>query len=280
MICSDSTNVPDATNIGQENLLLLTITSLSNNITKVNEDHQLDVGVSSGPLTIVSVRDALRTELRAQILSGAQSPGSKVVEEDVARRYQVARPTARQAIHDLVSEGLLQRQPNRSAQVPILTPADVREIFAVRELIETMAIRRLTQRRETPAEMVHRVELLEQLNEEQLADSDEAWASVVDHDQAFHAALVDTLGNRRLARMYASVQAENRLCLAQERDAYDSVADVAREHRALTEAIATQTPGRTRAMLVEHLHDARERLVAIAERRSRQDPVLAQDARG
>jgi DNA-binding GntR family transcriptional regulator len=240
-------------------------------------------GVASGPLAVVSVRDALRHELRAQILSGAQSPGTKVIEEDVARRYQVARPTARQVIQDLVFEGLLRRQPNRSAEVPVLTAADVREIFAVRELIEVVAMRRLTQRREIPEEMARRVELLEELSEDEAAASDEGWASVVDHDQTFHAALVDTLSNRRLARMYASVQAENRLCLAQERDAYASVSEVAREHRALMEAIATESPEQAVAMLITHLHEACERVVAVAQAAQAAqgaEPVSAPDEQG
>src|SRR5271165_4004774 len=98
---------------------------------------------SPARLEVVSVREALGAALRAQILSGALTPGTKVIEEEVAQAYNVARPTARQVIHDLVFEGLLRRQPNRSAEVPTLTGEDVREIFAIRALIETAAIRRL-----------------------------------------------------------------------------------------------------------------------------------------
>jgi DNA-binding GntR family transcriptional regulator len=219
---------------------------------------------TSRPLEVVSVRDALRHALRAQILSGAQAPGTKITEEEVARRYEVARPTARQVIQDLVFEGLLRRRPNHSAEVPILTAGDVREIYAIRTLIETVAIRRLTERRQVPDEMVVRVRALEAISDADVAASDEGWASVVEHDQTFHAALVETLGNQRLARMYASVQGENRLCLAQERYAYASVADVAREHRALLRAIGDASPERAAELLCRHLHEACERLVAIA----------------
>ena len=67
------------------------------------------------------MREALGAALRAQILSGTLTPGTKVIEDEVARAYMVARPTARQVIHDLVFEGLLSRRPNRSAEVPTLT---------------------------------------------------------------------------------------------------------------------------------------------------------------
>ena len=214
---------------------------------------------------MVSVRDALRDELRAQILSGAQAPGSKVVEEEVARRFQVARPTARQVIQDLVFEGLLRRRPNRSAEVPILTSADVREIYEIRQVVESAAIRRLAERREAPDDMVRRVEALEALPAEVVAGSDEEWAAVVDHDQTFHAALVGTLDNQRLARMYGLVQAENRLCLSQERYAYADVAQVAHEHRVILDAITAESPGRAVDLLQAHLDEARDRLMALAD---------------
>lgn len=222
-------------------------------------------GEPASPLTVVSVREALTRELRDEILSGARPPGDKVTEEDVARRYQVARPTARQVIQDLVFEGLLRRERNRSAQVPELTGDDVREIFAIRELIETMAIARLAERREVPDEMTRRVRLLEQVSAGEEEASQVDWAAVVEHDQTFHTVLVSTLGNRRLARMYASVQTENRLCLAQDRNAYASAAEVAQEHQALLDGIAEGSPERAVELLQTHLREAMKRVVVLAE---------------
>jgi DNA-binding GntR family transcriptional regulator len=222
--------------------------------------------IGDPPLAAVSVRDALAAALRAQILSGALAAGTKVIEEEVARTYEVARPTARQAIHDLVFEGLLRRRPNRSAEIPILTADDVREIYATRELIEIDAMRRLTEQRSIPEQMLSAVQSLESMSTaEELAASDQEWATVVECDQSFHAALVDTLGNSRLARMYASVQGENRLCLARERDAYGSVGQVAREHRQLIDAVPLGSPDQAVGLLRQHLREACARLVALAD---------------
>lgn len=236
-------------------------------------------GDSPPPLEVVSVRDALRDALRSQILSGTQAPGSKIAEEELARRYGVARPTARQVIQDLVFEGLLRRRPNRSAEVPILTVADVSEIYEIRALVEAVAIRRLAERREVPDQMARRVWALESLSAEGTVASDEGWAAVVEYDQTFHAALVSTLNNQRLTRMYASVQAENRLCLAQERYAYASVAAVAREHRVMLDAIAIESPDRVVELLCVHLQEARDRLKALAAETAPASVSTAPDAR-
>jgi DNA-binding GntR family transcriptional regulator len=233
------------------------------------------------PLGAVSVRDALGTALRAQILSGALAPGTKLIEEEVARTYDVARPTARQVIHDLVFEGLLRRRPNRSAEVPILMAEDILEIYAIRELIETEAIRLLAENRLVPEQMLGAVRSLESLsNAEELAASDEEWASVVEDDQSFHAALVNTLSNNRLTRMYTSVQGENRLCLAQERYSYASVGQVAREHRQLIDAIPAGSPDRAVELLRKHLQEACARLVALADQPADSLPESIPDLQG
>ena len=232
-------------------------------------------------LGAVSLREALGAALRAQILSGALAPGTKVIEEEVARTYDVARPTARQVIHDLVFEGLLRRRPNHSAEVPILTAEDVSEIYAIRELIEIEAIRRLTEQRLVPEQMLYAVRSLESMSTaEELAASDEEWATVVEDDQSFHAALVNTLGNSRLARMYTSVQGENRLCLAQERYAYASVGQVAREHRQLIDAIPSGSPDQAVELLRKHLEEACARLVALDDQPADALPESIPDLQG
>jgi DNA-binding GntR family transcriptional regulator len=141
--------------------------------------------------------------------------------------------------------------------------SSVAEIFEIRLLVESVAARRLAERQEASAEMERHVRALEALP---AAPSAEEWAAAVDHDQGFHAALVQTLDNRRLVRMYGLVQAENRLCLAQERHAYADLGEVAREHRRLLDAFTSESPARVVELLTVHLEDARGRLVALADR--------------
>ena len=207
------------------------------------------------PLRVVSARDALAKELRDNILNGSYAPGARMSEDEIAKRYGVARPTVRQAIQDLTFEGLLRRRPNHSATVPELNADDVQEIFEARALIEVQCIALLTASQHVPEAMNAHVETLEVL-------APDDWASAIEHDQNFHASMVDAVGNSRVSRMYAHVQAENRLCLAQLRFDYGSVREVAFEHRSLMRAIKSGNVAEAEKMLEAHLADALARLLS------------------
>ena len=89
----------------------------------------------------VSVVDAVCEAFVHDLLSDLYQPGSGFTELDVAERYGVARPTAREAITRLASQGFLVRQPNRTAIYPRLQATDLRELVVVRLALEEAAVR-------------------------------------------------------------------------------------------------------------------------------------------
>lgn len=205
-------------------------------------------------LNAVSVSEALVRTLRERILSGEIHPGTPLPELEVAATYGVARPTVRAALQTLVGMGLLRREANRSAYVPQLTPEEIRDLYSVRRWLETSAIRFLVERGVRPAPAEQAVRRLE------AAGDGVEWSEVVEADLAFHRALVDAVGSERLARLYSLLQDEIRLSLAQLVSSYGSAKELAKEHRALLEAIAGGDADAAAALLDEHLDSAVEAL--------------------
>lgn len=73
------------------------------------------------PMNVHSLIDALSESLRERILTEDLRGGTQLTEGQVARAYQVARPTARAAIERLLHQGLLRRgarSPKVSPQRP------------------------------------------------------------------------------------------------------------------------------------------------------------------
>jgi DNA-binding GntR family transcriptional regulator len=203
--------------------------------------------MAARPLEVVSTLDALSASLRRRLLDGELAPGAALGEVDLASEYGVARPTARAAIQALVAEGLLRREPNRSARVPELTADDVRDLFYVREPLELQVVATLVDRHERPPaaeEAVRRLEALPRCA---------PWDEVVEADMDFHMALVGAAGSPRLERVYASLQSEIRLCMVQLKPVYDDVTNVAAEHRDLLELIANGPKRAALKMMTEHL---------------------------
>lgn len=97
-------------------------------------------------LHTVSLVDALSATLRRRVLDGEIAPGVGLPEQEVAADYDVSRPTAKAAIAMLVQEGLLHREPHKTAHVPALSRADVEDLFLVRIPLEVSVVVALAER--------------------------------------------------------------------------------------------------------------------------------------
>lgn len=83
------------------------------------------------------VVEAILHDLQAGIIS----PGERVTEEGLAKRLNVSRTPIREAIFQLTHQGSLQARPGGGYVVPFPTPAEIRDIIAVRKLLEPHAVR-------------------------------------------------------------------------------------------------------------------------------------------
>ncbi|WP_407572178.1 GntR family transcriptional regulator [Deinococcus altitudinis] len=93
------------------------------------------------PLPSVRVVDQVRESLRGAILTGELPPGSRLSVPDLARRLNVSRSPVREAVLQLVAEGLAVEHQRRGAEVVRVDYADLREIYAVRAPLEGLAAR-------------------------------------------------------------------------------------------------------------------------------------------
>jgi DNA-binding GntR family transcriptional regulator len=198
----------------------------------------------------VSVIDALASSLRERILSGEIPTDTPLPEAELAAQYQIARPTIRAVIQQLMLTGLLRREANRSAFVPRLDTYNILDLFLVRTMVETEAVRLVTSRRARPARAEQAVRRLETFS------GDAKWSEVVEADLEFHRAIVMATNSPRLLRLFALLEDEIRLSIAQLKPAYESTAALAREHRELLTAIEDGDQKAAVAVLRNHLDQA------------------------
>jgi DNA-binding GntR family transcriptional regulator len=86
-----------------------------------------------GELAFEVIKDA--------IVSGRFAPGERLRQEALASAIGISRIPVRSALIQLESEGLVSFHPRRGAVVRSLTVEQVREIYELRELLETHALR-------------------------------------------------------------------------------------------------------------------------------------------
>ena len=85
--------------------------------------------------------DEVISILQEEIVLGRLPAGARLIEEDLAERYKVKRHVLRDAFTELERIGLIERRRNRGVTVRQLTPDDVHQIYAVREILERAATR-------------------------------------------------------------------------------------------------------------------------------------------
>ncbi|NLU84383.1 GntR family transcriptional regulator [Rhodococcus sp. HNM0569] len=205
-------------------------------------------------------------QLREKILDGSYGPGEQLSEAALASQLEVSRGPVREALQRLSQEGLLVSHRNRGVFVVELTAADVAEIYAARDAVETAAAQTVYALPE--ARKKHAVDKLAKIvagMPKPIAAND--WARVAKQDLKFHQTLVEATGNSRLVRIYSTLAAESRICMVHLENAYNRPHALAEEHQRLVDLLASGSLSELEKAIHEHLETAVRDLTSLMARR-------------
>ncbi|XUM01640.1 GntR family transcriptional regulator [Streptomyces venezuelae ATCC 10712] len=140
-------------------------------------------------------------ELRRAITSGELGPGGPIRQEALAARFEVSRVPLREALKALEAEGLVVHHVHRGYFVAELSLGDLEEIYRIRELLETEAVR--TAVRQLPEDAI---EALEEIQEEveRAAGAGDVTAMAA-ANRRFHFTLIEASGMPRLVRLITTL---------------------------------------------------------------------------
>lgn len=144
--------------------------------------------------------------LKAAILDLTLAPGTAIVEQAIAAQLGTSKTPVREALARLASEGLIVTDRSRRSYVAGLSIDTVREIYAVRAMIESASIRQVAARI-TDADLV-KVEA--SIRGALRALDDEDLSALLDANDTFHGHLIACSRNHYLigvaARIFDQVQ--------------------------------------------------------------------------
>lgn len=218
-------------------------------------------------LTPSSMIDALYESMRKRIINGEVAAGEKVTEARLSSEYSVARTTAKACLERLTAAGLLHRSAHRSAIVPEFDEDEILDLYFTRDSIESSAVQRLAEQSHVPSAARQAQEGVER------AAQSKVFEDQVEADIAFHSALVDAVGSRRLSRMHELIMGEVHLTMGQfQAHRTATPTSVVAEHNAILEAIAAGDVTAADAALSTHLVAARDRLISRVGRQASEAP--------
>lgn len=89
---------------------------------------------------------SLTDRLRHDIVTGNLVPHQRLIEADVAEAHDASRGEVRLALNELITEGLVERIPNRGARVRKVSLAEAIEITEVRGAVESLCARKAAEK--------------------------------------------------------------------------------------------------------------------------------------
>ena len=207
--------------------------------------------------------------LRMAITSGTLPAGAQIRQEEIAAQYDVSRMPVREAFRQLEAEGLLVVYPGRGAFVNRLTADEIQEIYDIRILLESDALRRAVPEL-TPTILAEAERLLTQLA---LAQDGQSFGKL---DEAFHAALYAPAQRPRLLELINTLrnQVTQFLYAASPMPTYrDSAMD---EHRQILDACQAGDVDGAVAAIETHLRNSVQ-IVIATNRQSENQPIVERD---
>ena len=199
-----------------------------------------------------TAQEAVLAEMRRAIVSGELKPGEPIRQEVLAERLGVSRVPVREALKILQGEGQVEYQPHRGYSVTRLDPDDLREVYRIRQLLETEAAR-ISVAALTDAEIKA---LSDAARDVDLAGDVEDFVAMSAANRRFHFLLVEGAGMNRLTHLVR--------ILWDATDVYRSFyfTDVSNryrvraEHAGIVQAAAAHDTERVVALLDEHRQHA------------------------
>jgi DNA-binding GntR family transcriptional regulator len=216
------------------------------------------------PVSGSTRREAVLTELRRAVLTGRLNPGDRLKEVQLSKDLGVSRPTLREAIYQLIHEGLLVQEDYKGVRVADISATTISDIAVVRTALETVAAKTIAADRTGDSQGV-----LRRAWEEY--DQAASGADPVRENEA-HIALHRTIWlasrNSMLERIWPIVDASINLAISTDQAARVNPVRSRRVHRALVDAILHNRKREIEKEVRAHIEiSAQELLAILAERK-------------
>ena len=204
-----------------------------------------------------SLRHDIAEALREAIREHRLAPGARILEAELAQRFEVSRQPVREAIRMLEREGLLTSLPNRGTFVTRVTVDDSLAICDVRQELEGLAVRLAI--RNLTAEDRARLRAIPLDMRAAAAERDTN--RLVKLDLELHDLIVARSNHRLLQDVLESIAVYSRGFIVHTKTYYDAdLEQVADSHELLVREILSGDPQRAEAAVQEHIREAAARL--------------------
>lgn len=191
--------------------------------------------------------EAVLTALRQGILSGRLPGGTRLVQAELASHFGVSNTPVREALRQLATEGLVQFDSYRGAEVLTPTQEDTEQVYEVLALLEPVIARKAAAKvsKEQLAELTSIHEAMKKTTE--ISD----WVPL---NRAFHGLIHDAADSARLASIVGGLMDASTVQVATViRTGLVGIDRSNSEHERLLKALAKGDGDRAASVMAKHI---------------------------
>jgi DNA-binding GntR family transcriptional regulator len=199
--------------------------------------------------------------IRGLIAEGNVGPGDRLNELEIATSLGISRGPVREAIQRLASSGLLIFEPNIGSRVVSIDENAVRQLYEVREALESLAAG-LAARRMTQADKDALTATLDQ-HESQMDDANSNAYPHSSDDWDFHFRIISASGNSHIWRICGD-ELRDQINLLRRRHAVKAGRGrrALQEHRWIADAIIAGHGDLASLLMSQHIRASRDNLLS------------------
>jgi DNA-binding GntR family transcriptional regulator len=194
-----------------------------------------------------TIVDQARQRIRRMILDGSLSAGEPLRQDELAQLLGISRTPLREALSALAAEGLVQMNPRRSATVFRPTKKELEELYELRILLESVAVKKAAANfpRSSTRQLKAMIKQMDAVNDS---------ATFNQLNVQFHDACYAPCAQTRLLELITLIRSQSALYSEMVLGRGTSERDKAREdHRELLRALEEQNPELASEIVVRHL---------------------------
>jgi len=213
-----------------------------------------DLPLFKQPGTIAS---AVSHYLEDAILKGKIKSGTRLIERELAEKFKVSRLPIREAIRELQSAGLVKIIPRKGAVVSHVSVEEIKEIYAVKRLIESFAAGEAA-KRITDEEIKELRLLIDKMSSQIKKNNSHKYTEIA---EKFHYVINKASGNRKLYEIYKRL---NKQVLWHKINYLSSPGRVERSfegHKKISEALINKDAKQAESLMKKHIRDSEKALL-------------------
>ncbi len=207
--------------------------------------------------------------LRERLEPGELPPGSRLSELALSKEIGISRTPVREALNQLAAEGLVEFTPHAGAFVKQPDPKDVEELYELREVLESFAVRKMAERgdRDSVLKLSADCKAMDRLlarcikkNRTHLNSDETAEQQRLDRD--FHQIIIAAAGNSRLRKAVTEADIYGQLFrLMEPQMPLKTLRCTCENHRRIFEAIKQRRGTEAEHYMAKHIQNGMEEML-------------------